>query len=180
MMKKIISVLLTLVLCISMVLGMTSCGDKDTGGDNSSEVSKTQIEDSQDESEAESTPEESSEADSGQTALGKYASIKEYVESDEVQSELESMLSGMDTSTMSMEVYGEDNKLVYSYTYLVDLSALGDIASTLDAALEEQASVFESVASSLKLAVDVENPVVVVEYLDKDGNVIVSKEFSVN
>ncbi len=180
MMKKIISVLLTLVLCISMVLGMTSCGDKDTGGDNSSEVSKTQIEDSQDESEAESTPEESSEADSGQTALGKYASIKEYVESDEVQSELESMLSGMDTSTMSMEVYGEDNKLVYSYTYLVDLSALGDIASTLDAALEEQASVFESVASSLKLAVDVENPVVVVEYLDKDGNVIVSKEFSAN
>ena len=180
MMKKIISVLLTLVLCISMVLGMTSCGDKDTGGDNSSEVSKTQIEDSQDESEAESTPEESSEADSGQTALGKYASIKEYVESDEVQSELESMLSGMDTSTMSMEVYGEDNKLVYSYTYLVDLSALGDIASTLDAALEEQASVFESVASSLKLAVDVENPVVVVKYLDKDGNVIVSKEFSAN
>ncbi len=178
MMKKVVSILLTLALSVSVALTVTSCGDKDKGKDASSEVSKTQVDNSKEESKEESSKEESSEAAGGQNSLGKYASIKEYVESDEVQSQLDAMMASLDTSTMKMEVYGEDNKLVYSYTYLVDLSGMGDIASSLNTALEGQASTFEAVASSLKLAVDVENPVVVVKYLDKDGNEITSKEFA--
>ena len=37
---------------------------------------------------------------------------------------------------------------------------------------------FESVASSLKAAVEVENPVVVVRYLDNTGAEIVAQEFA--
>lgn len=178
MMKKVISILLTLALALSVALTVTSCGDKEKGSDASTEVSKTQVDNSKEETEDESTAEEASEEEG--TPIGKYASIKEYVESDAVQSQLEAMLSSMDTSTMKMDVYGEDNKLVYSYTYLMDLTGMGDIGATLDAALEQQASTFQSVASSLKLAVDVDNPVVVVKYLDKDGNEITSKEFTAN
>ena len=38
--------------------------------------------------------------------------------------------------------------------------------------------IFESVASSLKAAVEVENPVVVVRYLDNTGAEIVAQEFA--
>lgn len=44
--------------------------------------------------------------------------------------------------------------------------------------LQSQASTFESVASSLKAAVEVENPVVVVRYLDNTGAEIVAQEFA--
>ena len=44
--------------------------------------------------------------------------------------------------------------------------------------MEDQTSVFEGVAASVKLAVDVESPVVVVRYLDNEGNEIYSREFT--
>lgn len=60
-----------------------------------------------------------------------------------------------------------------------DLSAaLAADPSTLESSLQSQASTFESVASSLKAAVEVENPVVVVRYLDNTGAEIVAQEFA--
>ena len=48
----------------------------------------------------------------------------------------------------------------------------------MESSLQSQASTFETVASSLKAAVEVENPVVVVRYLDNTGAEIVAQEFA--
>ena len=48
----------------------------------------------------------------------------------------------------------------------------------LQSAMDGQADTFKNVASSLKLAVEVENPVVVVEYIDMNGEVILSAEYT--
>lgn len=106
---------------------------------------------------------------------GKFSTIDEYVKSDAVQSQLESI--DMTGTGMTMDVYGEDNKLVYEYTYDEELDA--DVAAgLLESQLESSSATFENVAKSLSEAVNVDNPVVVVKYLNPDGSEIYSKEFS--
>ncbi len=102
-----------------------------------------------------------------------YSSIEEFVNSDIVQTQLEAM----QTEELGVDVLAEGNKLIYEFTYGPDINTEG-IADALSAALQEQASTFELVAQTLKAAVDVENPVVVVTYKDSQGNVIVSQEFT--
>ena len=96
------------------------------------------------------------------------------------QEELASQMESLEGSGMSMELTAEDNKLIYNFTIEdADLSAaLAADPSTLESSLQSQASTFESVASSLKAAVEVENPVVVVRYLDNTGAEIVAQEFA--
>ena len=110
-------------------------------------------------------------------ACGKYATMEEYVQSDEVQKELDSVMDQLEGSGMQMEVYGDGDKLVYAYTYTEEIDA--ELAAPLlESALLEQGDQFESVADALKKEVDVENPIVVVTYLNADGSEIYSAEFT--
>ena len=62
-----------------------------------------------------------------------------------------------------------------SLTSSVDMSVLKE---SLDSSLEEQADIFAGVAASLPDAVEgIENPAVVVRYLDNTGTEITSREF---
>ena len=94
-----------------------------------------------------------------------------------MQSEVESMKESLGDAGMAIEVTGEGNKLIYTYTFdqAVDVDT---VKEPLADSLESQASTFEQVAESLKEAVDVENPVVVVEYLNPDGSEIYSQQFT--
>ena len=133
-MKKIISMILSSVLLLTMVLSLTACGNS------------------------------------------KFGSISDFVNSDEFQQQLDAAMSSTEGSGLNLEITGEDNKLIYSYTYQEGMPA--EAAEQLQAALEAQASTLEGIASELKNAVNVENPVVVVEYLNPDGSVLCSMEFS--
>ena len=133
-MKKIISMILSSVLLLTMVLSLTACGNS------------------------------------------KFGSISDFVNSDEFQQQLDAAMSSTEGSGLNLEITGEDNKLIYSYTYQEEMPA--EAAEQLQAALEAQASTLEGIASELKNAVNVENPVVVVEYLNPDGSVLCSMEFS--
>lgn len=108
---------------------------------------------------------------------GKFNSIADFVNSKEMQEQLESIKSSVEGQGMSIDVTGEDNKLIYTYTYTEDLDLTG-AADILKAGLDSQADTFKEVAASLKDAVNVENPVVVVTYLDSEGNEIYSAEFT--
>lgn len=106
---------------------------------------------------------------------GKYATMEEYVQSAEMQSQIASLQQTMEEQGLSMTITGEENKLIYTYTYLSEVSDL--VGDALESALQQQSSTFESVAETLKQAVDVDNPVVVVRYLSSDGTEICSMEF---
>lgn len=106
---------------------------------------------------------------------GKYATMQEYVQSAEMQSQIASLQQTMEEQGLSMTITGEENKLIYTYTYPSEVSDL--MGDALESALQQQSSTFESVAETLKLAVDVDNPVVVVRYLSSDGTEICSMEF---
>ena len=129
-----------------------------------------------------SPPAESSEAESSAATdlptSGKFATIDEFVNSSIMQSQIKTLKdsagdSGMDDITLA----GEGNKLIYTFTFAEGTETEG-MAEALEAALDTQASTFENVASSLKAAVEVEDPIVVVTYADSEGNEIYSREFT--
>lgn len=152
-MKKLIK-LLTCAAMLAMVLSLAACGGDD---DKSSEKSTTE--------------------DKKYT----YDSIKDFVDSEEFQAELKTLMDSMDQSEMKMEVSGEGNKLIYSYTYtdiVIDDTTKTAMAEALEEGLTAQSSQFTSLAASLTEEINVTDPIVKVEYIDAEGTVIYEKEFT--
>ena len=192
-MKKKFVQLFAAMLALVCLLSLSACsggGESSAPSESSasstveesqSESSESQAEQSALEAEEEAGSAAQSEAEAVASAeeeaagevTGMYSSIEEFVNSDIVQTQLEAM----QPEELGVDVLAEGNKLIYEFTYGPDVNTEG-IADALSAALQEQASTFELVAQTLKAAVDVENPVVVVTYKDSQGNVIVSQEFT--
>ena len=112
-----------------------------------------------------------------------YASIKEYVEDDEFQKQVEQQMKSYEGMGMSMTITGEGNKLVYTYKYtdetlIDDDFTLEDAREYFDDAINGQKSTFTSLCKQLPIYIDVENPVVVLRYYDFDNTLIYEKEFT--
>lgn len=119
-------------------------------------------------------------SDSGELITGKFESLEDFVNSDIMQQQLETQFASLEGTGMSIELTADDNKLIYNLTIEdPDLSAAMD-ASALESYLDSQAATFEAIAATLPASVDVENPVVVVRYLDYTGEEIASREFAAN
>lgn len=189
-MKKFSVRLTACALSALMLLSLSACGGSASSADSSKaegissaveEVKEDASSVAEEISAAESQEEASSESTTGLPASGKFSSIADFVNSDIMQSQFESMKSSLGGDTMDIDLLGEGNKLIYNFTYLdldgQDLEALGSaLASALDT--DSMSSTFSSIASSLKDAVDVDNPLVVVNYLAPDGSTLASKEFA--
>lgn len=164
-MKKIFIRLIACAIAVSSMVSLAACGDSAASSQaDSSAVSST----------ASTVDTETSSV----AEVEKYASISDFVNSDEMQSQLAAISDSLADSGMTMEVTGEDNKLIYTYIY----GDLGDadvdaIAEGLESAVDEMAETFSGVAASLTDTVEVENPVVVVIYKTSDGTVLCEKEF---
>lgn len=128
-------------------------------------------------SESSAAAETSAAQSGGTTSSGKYATVADFANSSEVQTQLEIQKKSLDGTGMDIAITGEDNKLIYTFTYQ-ELENQEGMAEALEQGLEGQKSTFVSVAKSIKLAVEIENPVVVVQYLDAKGEVIYSAEFT--
>ena len=82
---------------------------------------------------------------------------------------------------MKMDITGEDNKLIYTYTYTtitVDDDTRETMAESLESGLASQSSQFTSLAASLSDIVDVKDPVVQIKYIDAEGTLIYEAEFT--
>ncbi len=115
----------------------------------------------------------------GLAPSGKYKTMEAFVNSDLMQEQLDSILDEIASDGVEVQLSGQGNQLIYTFTLLEDFPGMDTavLGVALDAALDEMGSVFESVAASLKDAVEVEDPVVVVEYVTSDGTLLCSREF---
>lgn len=179
---------------LAMVLTASACGGEDAGKENSEDSVQKEVQQEEDKEEAKEAPEETGEDVSKETpdttepaasedatadiGIGKFPDVKAYVESDLVQEQLDAQLASLkDDENISMEVLGEADRLIYRYT-MKTIAKTDALAEQLKVSMDGQTDTFKTVASSLKLAVEVENPVVVVEYLDMNGEVIYSAEYT--
>lgn len=104
----------------------------------------------------------------------KYKSVEAYVNSDEVQDVLKSLEGQM--SGLNIDITADGDKMVYTYTY-EDLEKQDGMAEAIESEMEKEASTFQDTANEIKKVVDAKNPSVVIEYVDKNGETIYSKEF---
>lgn len=169
MKNKMRKFLLT-ICAVTAAFALTACGgsgDKSPAGD----TAQTEEEDADGEDAA------AEEEDA--SVSGKFASIQEFIDSDIMQDQLAPQVESLADSGMTMELTGEDNRLIYNF--IIQDKELSDLLasdpSSLESTLESQASTYSSVAASLTAAVDVEDPVVVVRYTGNDGTELASKEF---
>ena len=72
---------------------------------------------------------------------------------------------------------GEGNRLIYEYTYKT-LAMTEEMRPLMEQELDKQAEAIQSVADSLQDVVDVEQPTVVVRYLDMNGTQIAAREYT--
>lgn len=77
---------------------------------------------------------------------------------------------------MEMDIIARGNSLVYTYKYSIDIGDVETAKAALDKGMESQKETFVQMLDSLKLVVPTTESVII-EYLDKDGNVITSGEF---
>lgn len=161
---------ISLIMCVIMLtFAVSACGKSD----NDSKKNEPKTEDT-------AKDDAKDDANDDAAVTGKFKTLEDFVNSDIMQQQLETQLASLEGSGIALNLTAEDNKLIYNFTIEdADLSAaLAADPSTLESSLQSQASTFESVASSLKAAVEVENPVVVVRYLDNTGAEIVAQEFA--
>ena len=86
---------------------------------------------------------------------------------------LEEAFGGM----MKIAIEARDgSKLVYIYTYTIDVGDVNAVKAELESGLEAQKAVFENIAKELRDE-GVKNASVVVEYKNVDGTLIHSQEF---
>ena len=167
---------ISLIMCVIMLtFAVSACGKSDNDSKkNEPKTEDTAKDDAKDDAKADA------EDNDDAAVTGKFKTLEDFVNSDIMQQQLETQLASLEGSGIALNLTAEDNKLIYNFTIEdADLSAaLAADPSTLESSLQSQASTFESVASSLKAAVEVENPVVVVRYLDNTGAEIVAQEFA--
>lgn len=176
-MKNKFRKMLLLMCAMTLAFALTACGGSGDDTDTSGGAAQTE-EDASGGDDAAAEDDTSADDTADDTAAGKFASIQEFIDSDMMQKELATQLESLEGTGISMELTAEDNKLIYNFKIDdPDLSAVMDTA-TLESTLDSQASTFESVAGVLPAAIDIENPVIVVRYLDSDGNELASREFA--
>lgn len=182
---------LTLALCAAMMLAVTACGG--SKGESSSAASAPSSSAASSLTSAAGTegsaaqepsaaPESSSAGSSaaseaGAASTGTFASVEEFAASDDIQSQIAGMKDTLNEAGVDIAITGEGDKLIYTYTYQELTDEDGTLAETIKSQMDAQASTFTTVANTIKAAVDVENPVVVVRYLDANGEEIFAGEY---
>lgn len=118
--------------------------------------------------------------DSVNSGSWKFKNLDEFINSDMMKEQLEAQISSLKGSGITAELTSDGNKLIYNFT-IEDPQLCATLDKEgLDSSLLSQSSTFSAIASSLSAAVEIENPVVVVRYLDYTGTEITSMEFPGN
>ena len=115
-------------------------------------------------------------AATGGAGTEKLSSVEEYLALPTVQESIDVLSQTLEASGLKMTVTGEGSRLIYTYTYGTQVDAAA-AKPLLESGLDNQAATMETVAASLKLYVDIEDPIVVVRYLNADGSEIYTREF---
>lgn len=165
-MKKILAFALCLVLSFSLL----ACGNEETPNTENSGTSEAETE----ASDTTKSTEDTEPSESEETADSDAMTMEAFIAS--IQGQMDQMAAGLESMGMNLDVVARGNSLAYVYQYTIDVGDTSLVKDSLERSLDSMSDTFTYILDSLKLAVpDAES--VIVEYLDMNGNVILSKEF---
>lgn len=168
-MKKTVKKVFALLCAVALAFALAACSGSKDKKDNNTDPGKNDA--------ASDSAAGDASADEAE-ASGKFASIQDFIDSDLFRKHMDPQISEFKEKGLSMSFSSKENQLIWNFKVdNPELSGAMDPAS-LASALDSQASAFESVAGTLKTAVDVDNPTVLVRYLDNEGTELASREFT--
>ncbi|MCI8465314.1 MAG: DUF4854 domain-containing protein [Lachnospiraceae bacterium] len=162
-----------------LMMALAACGSKskESAGKSTEKAETKEENGTAQETQAKETKAEETKDEGNTESNGKYATVADFANSAEVQKELEAQKKSLSGSGMDITITGEENKLIYTFIY-EELENQEGMAEALEQGMEAEKATFVNVAKSIKLAVDTDNPVVVVRYVDAKGEEIYSAEFT--
>ncbi len=107
----------------------------------------------------------------------KYSSVSDYLNADEVKSQLSEAQKSLEGSGISVEVTAEGEKMVYTYN-CAKLTKSDELVTAMEAQMAKADSTFQNAANEMKKFVDVKNGQIEVTYLDSAGETICSKTYT--
>lgn len=102
------------------------------------------------------------------------AELEEYIDS--IQDEIDEAIDEYEAMGMSIKVVARGDSLAYVYRFTTEVEDVDAARNQLKSGISAQDSVFENVLKELKKEVKSAESVIV-EYQNKDGSVIYSKEY---
>ena len=164
-MKKIV----VLALAVVLAFNTAGCGKKEEAPKTEEvvEVAEEAVEEAAGEAISEEAEAEADGTSSDMTAMDAYIAL-----SQSTFDELSKSLEGM----MEFKASGEGNTLKYEMKVLVDMGDAETAKEQFDLQIKEQTRDMQMVVEGLKAA-GVEDPKFIVEYTDKDDNVIATYNF---
>ena len=172
---------------VCIAVSLAACGEQDTestdGASRNAEISSTESASASADSESadvSSETEANSEDESTDAPTGKFATLEDFINSDLMKSQMETQNESLEGRGLKAALKAEGSTLIYLFTVEDDAMAelLKSNTESIQSSLDSQASAFEAIARSLIAAVEeIENPIVVVRYVDNAGEEIFSQEF---
>lgn len=108
---------------------------------------------------------------------GKSGTVQDYLNRPDVKKQLDTARTQIESMGMKLDIKGEDNKLIYAYTYGTQIDDAEAAKAALEQAIKSEDATFKATAQELKKVGKVNDPVVVIKYLNADGSEIFSKEY---
>ena len=173
-MKKFFAV----ILCALMLASASACADTSAKKEESKAESIVSQVSEEETSAPETTKEESS--DTKDSSDLKFGSIEEYLEYPETKKALEQVKETLEaTDTLTVDCYADGDTLVYEYKYKQEIpdESLDSVKSYLEESMDTLSASMVPTMKELVKYIDVENPKVVLKYLNNDDSVIFEVSF---
>ena len=106
-----------------------------------------------------------------------YASVEEFVQSEEVQQQVQKASEQYQADGLTITASADGDKLVFTYAVSTQIDAAATIPA-LEMGFDGQASSFTEVIQQMREQIDVENPSIVLRYVNADGSEILSREYT--
>ena len=173
-MKRIVCLLLIALLCV----GLAACSKKQSGSEPATDAADSAYVGSQ--LEATQAADASSSPASSLSSDKQYKTVKEYLETPQVKTEVDASVEKNSNDTMSMSIYAEgDDTLIYDYSFKQTYgeNEIPALKASLDDSLEKNTSTFQEVVTTLQQYISVANPKVKVIYRNGDASVITERTY---
>lgn len=114
--------------------------------------------------------------DSG--SFSAYNTLEEFIDSDILKDQIDSYNTELEGTGIRAEILAEGDTLVYNF--VIENDAVAEVVDidTVRASLEAESDVYEGIAAMLPAIADVENPAVVVRYVNSSGDELLSMTFT--
>lgn len=112
---------------------------------------------------------------------GKYVTVEDYANSQEIQEELQAYQSTF-SDNFIIKIYGDGSKFIYEFKYLEKIPS-SDIKirkQEIEKSLEEQKNTYTDIAKDIakKVTIDKKDVIVAIRYINADDSLITEVDFT--